>query len=272
MKIYYVNSKNEKIYLDRAPYYMTENSKIFDYEWGYDTSHSRVENLSKDITEKPMQVAIVGIDKVDCYRLRDEFFNATDIDCVNETPGKLYFGDYYIKCYLVTNEKDSKYMGNAKSVLDLMVVRESITWIKETSKDFIYSELTDITGRGYPYGYNYDYSAGSGSTGSLVNEHFAPCHFVMEISGYAFKPTIAIGDHVYKVNETVRDNEVLIIDSKNKSITLKKKNGDVNIFSKREMASYIFEKIPAGELRVYWNSEFDFTITLYEERGEPKWT
>lgn len=273
MRIYYVNSNNKTINLDEAPYYMTEHTNIFDCEWGYDTAHNKVESLRKEITKPEMQVAIKGISKQDCYAKRDEFFDLTDVDCVKGTPGKLYFGDYYIECYLVGNVKNSKYIGNSQSLIDLKVVNESKSWIKETRHDFIYSQSTDESGRGYEYGYEYDYAMSSGNTNRLKNEHFAPCHFIMKISGYASTPSITIGDHIYRVHETIQNNEILTIDSKAKTITLTKNNGvQVNLFSKRDKESYIFEKIPSGDLNVYWNSEFNFEVTLFEERGEPKWT
>lgn len=272
MTIYYVNSKGITIYLDREPYYMTENTEIFDYEWLYDTNHSKVDNLHKDITQKAIQVAIVGTDKEDCYTKRDKLYDAIDVDCVNTTPGTLHFGDYYIKCYLVSNVKDSKYIGNAKSIINLQLVKESTAWLRTTMHEFTYSNSADTSGRGYPYGYEYDYSAGAGSTGMLNNEHFGACDFIMKIKGYALNPYITIADHVYKVNGTIQENEVLTINSKEKTIILTKNDIQENYYSKRDRDNYIFEKIPAGESKVYWNSKFDFEITLLEERSEPKWT
>ena len=33
----------------------------------------------------------------------DKMCDIFELDCINETPGTLYFGDYYIKCYIVSS-------------------------------------------------------------------------------------------------------------------------------------------------------------------------
>ena len=68
------------------------------------------------------------------------------------------------------------------------------------------------------------------------------------------------------VNASIPNGETLVIDSKKHTVMM----GDTNIFDARGKEYSVFEKIPAGALDVAWDG-FDFSITLLEERSEPKW-
>ena len=107
----------------------------------------------------------------------------------------------------------------------------------------------------------------------LNNTGFVPENFRMNIYGPCINPQITIGGHVYEVAKEFEANEYLTIDSIAKTITLTHTDGAVeNCFNLRNKESYIFEKIPVGVNTVSGNAEFKFDITLFEERGEPKWT
>ena len=70
----------------------------------------------------------------------------------------------------------------------------------------------------------------------------------------------------------VETNEFLTIDSVLKTIVLTKRDGSTeNCFNYRNKDSYIFEKIPSGTSNIS-SGNFNFEITLLEERSEPKWT
>ena len=45
----------------------------------------------------------------------------------------------------------------------------------------------------------------------------------------------------------------------------------VNIFDSREKKKSVFEKIKSGKNNVSWSGKFDFLLTIFEERAEPKW-
>lgn len=275
MEIYYTTSEGKNIYLDRKPYYMLDSSDVIDYEWEYQTNskNRQISAFTKNLKKKGIDIAIISESKEEHKENINNIVEAFENNIVMISPGKLNIGEYYLSCYFVKSKKQSIYENAKKAIVNFSVVVEKDVWIKKTRHEFIHEDIPDISGRGYPYGYEYDYSIGSGYMDILDNEHFASCDFILEIRGYSFKPSITIGGHVYKVNETIQANEILTIDSKEKTIILTKNNGvKVNLFSKREKSSYIFEKIHSGENQVYWNSGFNFEITLFEERSEPKWT
>jgi hypothetical protein len=84
---------------------------------------------------------------------------------------------------------------------------------------------------------------------------------------------VTIDGHDYRVDASIANNEILTIDSVNKTIVLTHEDGRTeNLFNQRYRYSYIFEKIPPGQLNVASNSNFKFEVILLEERSEPKWT
>ena len=49
-------------------------------------------------------------------------------------------------------------------------------------------------------------------------------------------------------------------------------NGTIqSIFEKREKKNSVFKWIPSGELILNWDGTFGFDLTIYKERGAPKW-
>lgn len=274
VNVRYVNSIGEEIDFTKWPIMLSEIEELIGNEWSYSTtSGGKINSFTKTTTSKDITIQIFAASKEEYKRLLNNFTRITEIDIENETAGRLEINDYYLPCYITAwdyEEFEEEFYTVDKKV---KITAEKWIWYKAIKYEFIHEDIPDTSGRGYPYEYDYDYSMGSGFINSLYNEHFAACDFIMKISGYALEPAVTIGDHVYRVKETIQANEILTIDSRKKTVILTKNNGvQVNLFSKRDRSSYIFEKIPSGESRVYWNSGFNFELTLYEERSEPKWT
>lgn len=271
MEIYYENSAGVKTYLDRNPYKMLSVTSLFDYEWQEDCS-SRSSLLTKSTSAKEVNVIVSGASKAEYYSNLVRLLENIDADVVNMTPGRLYIGQYYIDCYFAKSAKGEKYINVRQSKLALSLIPKSDGWKKESTVRFRYQEQQiDSSGRGYPYGYNYDYHAGTGYDSSMENDGFADMDFILTLYGYASNPEIDIGGNAYHLNYTIQKNEYVIVNSAKRTITLIKENGAVvNLFRYRD-SSRIFDKIPAGEVSVYWNGSFDFDIMLLEERSEPLW-
>lgn len=267
----YVNHVGEVLEFGKDGLFANSND-LRDYSWNYDSNKNRIENFRKGVVNKTIPVQIVANSEEEGLLKKNQLFEIFEKDVIAEQAGKIIIGDYYLHGYVYASQKSEYLTHKNMLTTSISIVGDTDAWIKVTRKEFIHQDVPDTTGRGYPYGYNYDYSMGNGYLNNIFNDHFASCDFIMKISGYAFEPTVTIGEHIYRVRETVQANEVLTIDSKAKTIILTKNNGvQVNLFSKRDRENYIFEKIPSGDLPVYWNSGFNFEITLFEERSEPKW-
>lgn len=246
---------------------------ILSTEWSYTTAtNGRLYGFKRGLKEKEVMLQIFADSTEEYNNLLNNILSIMEKDVIEEIPGKLWINDYYLKCYITASDYEELEEDFYSTDKKIKILAERWIWIKETVKHFIHTDKPDSDGRGYPYGYDYDYTLGGGYLDQLLNSHFASCDFLLEINGYVRNPSISIGNHIYRVAETVQEYEKLSIDSRSKTIILTKNNGvAVNCFAKRDKSNYIFEKIPAGTTNVYWNSGFDFDITLYEERSEPKW-
>ncbi len=274
MEIYYKNSRGEIVYFDRFPYYMLEGTTLFDVEREYKATGQSIQSVifQKSLRKKELDIAVCGKSREEHDELVNQMVNVLDADVIDKVPGELHVAGYYIRCYFHASKKPARYINTKRSAVSFNVIIGKSLWIKEYRHEYVWSEKKDTGGRGYNYEYEYDYTIGNGNVDTITNEHFAECEFVLKVCGYIMNPAITIGNHLYRVAEVVQANEILTIDTRNKSITLTKNNGvQVNTYSKRDKASFVFEPIPAGEHRIYWNGNYNFEITLYEERSEPKW-
>ena len=157
-------------------------------------------------------------------------------------------------------------------VISATVQTDIPQWIRETTTH--YSISTELTGEYLDYPFDYAYDFGNALTvRELPNPSLIATDFIMTIFGYVQQPTIYIGGHEYTVGVTVGVGEHLTINSVTKTIVLHKANGEqVNCFNDRNKDSYIFEKIPVGVNTITSpNQDVQFTVTLLEERSEPRW-
>ncbi len=107
---------------------------------------------------------------------------------------------------------------------------------------------------------------------TLVNPHFSASPFKLILYGECTNPSVLINGILYKVNTVVGINEYITIDTKAKTIYLTRIDGSqVNLYNLQDREFYIFTPIPAGQNTISWDGSFPMEITIFEERGEPKW-
>lgn len=271
MDVYYQNSLGEIVYLDRNPYRMLSETSLFDYEWQYETKrNNRVKNIKKGTRTATLDVFIAGKTREEYNRNVTELYEKLDYDCAMGEAGRLYCGRYYLQCYFYKNEKSDEYANGR--IVTFTVVTDLVNWVKETVTCYRNRQVTgtDMTGIDYPYDFRYDYMS---AIRTVNNTSFYPSDFMLTIYGPCAEPMITIGENIYMVHTDLGKGDYLIIDSRNKKITRVLNDGTrINDFSKRNKDHYIFEKIMQGINPVIWEGNFDFDISILDERGEPKWT
>ena len=274
MEIYYVNSKGEKIYFDRLPYLMLTDTNVFNYEWSYDIKNNNLYNIRRSLPTKDISIVITGKDYEDYKKNILYLYETLDTDAINQTFGRLYFGDYYLQCFCAVSDKPDKYIETKRTTVKLTLVANDTTWVKEEITNYKWNEQeTDPNGKGYPYDFSYDYKSSGGYTQVFNSDSFGDSDVIITIYGYARYPEISIGDIVYQLNYIVQEGEVCYINTKEKTIRLRKTDGTVlNLFRYRSTTYYMFNKVPTGKQPIYSNGNFNLSITLLSERGEPKWT
>ena len=264
--IYYINSQNDKLDL-LSPPYMLQTGDIFDYSWNYDKG-----GFTRDTAEKTLLLSILNSGRQKYYEAIDHFAEVTEIDVLEKRPGRLYVGEFYLKCNIHASTKSE--WENDIELLDneIALVTDHPFWIREHPHLFKASEVTSTNNKRYPGRYAYRYANGLNNT-KLVNPHYAEANFILRIYGPCVKPSVYIGGYEYHVEIILEAGEYLEIDSTEETVTKIMLSGiRVNSFHYRSFANSIFRPIPPGEQDVSWDGSFDFDLILFEERSEPRWS
>lgn len=219
----------------------------------------------------------------------NELISAFEYDIINQesgTIGTYICNGYSIQGYSVAMSDTTQ---NSHTALWDSFKRKFICpypfWSKETQFRLFQAteaevEFTDIkdyipVSEDGTADYPWDYMTAVGKNGTLVNEDLIGSEWVIVINGGAVNPTVVIGDLTIAMNLTVPNGASLTIDSRNKTLELNNYGVVTNVFGYRDVSVDIFKKIPYGTQNVTWyddeNSDFSFTVALYDERSAPLW-
>lgn len=234
--------------------------------------------LSGNTTSYPVEFGVVGNsvrETADNYDYLLSFFE-DDIEAVS--PGTLVVNGYSLKCYI--NGITPIISMRKGKTFTATVTTENPMWYKELSTFVFTPEMSFIQNTpsapavkpiDYPHDYPYDYGTNQESK-TINNKALRASHFRLIIEGYVSNPLITIGDHMYSVAVEVPELSLLIIDSREETVTLVDENGSrTNAFDKRNRESNVFQKIPSGKSEVLYKNISKFYLTPIEERRFPPW-
>lgn len=270
-RLEYVNSRGESINLRNFETQIFKGG-FHSYAWDYDGIEQqygvRIERFKKAALEYTMQTAFRGVNAKENL---NSFFEITEYDVVSQKPGKLWWNDYYIECYIVSSDTtpSDDFFG---AVRESGILAPNPFWIKEKTRKFIAGDI--VPGQDLDYSYNYPYNYTSASRGNINwnTDHYASSEFRMLIYGPCVDPKVNINNHAYTVFDTLDSGDYIEINSIEKSIIKHRSNGtSLNLFDMRGMQQSVFEPVPGGVINVNWSGDFGFDLTLYEKRSEPAW-
>lgn len=275
--IYYEGADKERINFCQWPYMVT-GGDLFDGSYDEIEDDDRIQGFKKKITSKTLNIEIAKTGLISLEKAVDTLEDIIEKDIVNMTPGRLYVGESYMKCWISKSEKGRWIYDQEQISADLKVVSDYPYWIKEETFRY-YKQQEDSVEEylDYPYDMPHDYKK-TGSDQTINNNNHVPSGFKMIIYGPCINPLIRINNHVYELKTELQESEYIIIDSSTryardrKIIKVKKDGTEENVFNSKNNESSIFEKIPVGISTVSWNGSFGFDIILFCERGTPKWT
>lgn len=250
-----------------------------DYAWEIETAYGingyRVESFKK--AAKTYQITLTVRGELDKRKeIIDDLTDAFEVDVISKKPGGIYFGDWYIDCYITAKKTSISDIWNNWTDLVVDIYCQTGMWIREETRSFppisSSSEEWEASYLDYEHDYPYDYTMPYGGDVIWTVDHYAPCEFLMTIFGPAADPRIVINGHPYQIYTTLDENEYLKIDSRNNQVIKYLANGiQQDIYDLRAKQESVFDPITPGNIRVVWSGEFGFDITLYCERSEPKW-
>lgn len=309
MRIYYQAGADGKIVnLDKPPYWM-QTGDFLNYSWEYTLSGKCIGELRKTIQEKGFTITIFGKEQAEYERNVDALHEVFEKDVLKKKPGRFYFGEYYISCFIYASEKEEWESGYSMENT-LKLIEANPFWRKETLYQFLPEVMDSGAGEQIPvetgeiytgeamdnqaalrefsfdflrrsdrkvrypqFGLPFDFVKPRGRRTIDNTTAFSDSNFILTIYGFVDTPSILIAGHPYVVNTTIYEGERVIIDSAAGTVKKIGRLGEeTNLYNSRGKEYSAFQKIPPGVQTVNWSGGFGFDILLYDERSEPKWS
>lgn len=276
-RLAYVSSGGERVDLDGSGAFVGTAPKLRSRAWTYTLGWRGASGISRDARE-------AELDAVMTAERADELRRLADRDVSSGTPGTLVFdGEWYQRAYIAKSEVETVY-GRSAVRAALTVLLLDGAWRREESTDFFAEEVSDGDVLDFPHDFDYDYG-GSGANRTVTVGGLLPADMRMTIYGPVTNPRVVVAQgefsNTYSVKVAVPGGSRLVIDGSShpKSIQLIGTYGEVeDRFAdgvRGEGAgsgSYCFEPLRPGTSTVSWDGSFGFTLTAFQEEGEPPWS
>ena len=266
----YQNHQNEVFEFGKDGVFVNMND-LHDYEWTVTKRGNKIGSLDYAMSKRKLPIVIICDTEEKGIEARNRLFEVVEKDVLAMKYGKIIIGDYYFRCF-VTQSKKKNYLTTKRWMeVTLTLTTDFPYWVKENAFA-LRKGGGESGGKNLDYNHDFPYDYHYEKLG-FFNPGFVKSNFRMTIWGACSNPAVYVSGHLYQVNCEVQSSESLTIDSVAKKIYLTASDGTTtNVFNLREKSSYIFEKIQTGQNSVLWEGDYAVTITLLEERSEPKWT
>lgn len=256
---------------------LTRVGDYYDWSWKPEGAKrqygSRVSSFSRDAAQYEPEL-IFGRNQKGLRKLIQALHNDFENDLRRLKPGRIVWGDWYLDCFINASKVDNisywKWISN-----QIQVYAPYPFWIKEEKvvlDSAASAGQTPTSGEflDYPYDYEYDYTASVIGEKNVYSESPFTSEFRLVIYGEAVNPRIVINGYPYVLYTTIPSGAYVIVDSREKTITMYQNGQRTNIFDFRNKSDSIFEKIPAGNLHIVWDSAFGADLTIFREQSEPE--
>lgn len=252
--------------------------ELNDWELEVSSLNGYISGFRRDVVEKPVAGIVFEHSSVPALRKLDEMYETaivdTDFDFTEEpTYGRLVIDDWYMLCWLKGDAYDRTWFEEAGDFTMTLVTDEPL-WNREVSQSIRNIIDEEESGLDYPHDYPFDFSKSSlVSTIRNASPRRSPVRITAE--GPATSWSVSIADNEYKLNLDLKDNERVVIDGRDETVTLYDNLGNPsNAFDKiagkfeEHSGSYIFELIPAGESNIVLNEIDAVEVVVYEQRDQ----
>lgn len=276
-RLAYISSGGERVDLDGSGAFVGTAPKLRSRAWTYTLGWRGASGISRDARE-------AELDAVMTAERADELRRLADRDVSSGTPGTLVFdGEWYQRAYIAKSEVETVYRRSAvRAALTVLLLDGA--WRREESTGFFAEEVFDGDTLDFPHDFDYDYG-GSGANRTVTVGGLLPADMRMTIYGPVTNPRVVVAQgefsNTYSVKVAVPGGSRLVIDGSShpKSIQLIGTYGEVeDRFADgvrgegTGSGSYCFEQLRPGTSTVSWDGSFRFTLTAFQEEGEPPWS
>lgn len=275
-QIKYENHNGEALWLDDGKYFINIlDLRNFAWEPSVNNRPSgiggRVSRFARGVTERSVRVGVRARTEAEFANRIEKLFALTEADILANKPGKLWLKHEYIRCYLSVSSDITTYSRRGFfAEKELQVLITEPFWCREYDYRFTASDaLVSANGKKYdgrnPYRYGTRYQVSQ-----VNNEHFVACPAIITFDTPCDNPSCYIGGRGYRVYTTVRGGEQVVINQVDKTVTHVTEAGvATSIFSLRDKDMDIFLPIKPGQQDVQFLN--DFSLTLVQQRSEPRW-
>lgn len=280
--IAYVNGLGERIEFggsEESLHYMEH--ELRDWKWSWSTGTAgRVTGFARR-GSKPIEIKLpVGIaaeSGAEGIELRNRIEGIGERDIAAREPGKLYVGDWYMRCWIAGCSPTDYWMDDRFAELELTLLAEQRGWIRETLQQYVPETGTEpVAGVDFPLDFPFEFMRGRSSK-SIYNGSISAQDLLLRVYGPASDPAVSIGGSVHRVNVEVPAGYRLEIDTMAKTVRLVAPDGSwSDAYGFREpgaegSGTYIFERIAPGSSSLSWGNDFTFDLVRYEVRMACPW-
>lgn len=125
MNVYYKNHFGEVVDLKSGPYHLLAGD-LLDYKWNALSTANQITGFEKEIHEKSVTFEVFA-SKAEYHRALDLVTEIFEKDILAGVPGKLYFNQQYLKCY-ITESKKTEWESDVLAVTELAVTTDYPYW------------------------------------------------------------------------------------------------------------------------------------------------
>lgn len=245
-------SSNGQTFNLRGDIIRTRSASFNNYKWMPQTVARQYGVYVKQFNRNPFEFSVM-LDIAGNIQERmaalNELHEAFDHDILTLTPGRISVGDYYVDCFITFS---STMYRNPWTQNEITVYVPYPFW----QKDHVY---------------NFSGTAQGGE--SVENPGAGGAEFILTIYGPVGVNDCWIqcdGHKIGSKTELIATDKV-VINSRDKSVTMITANETINAFNARILEGSIFQKLKPGENAIEWSGNMTFDMVVCEERSEPLW-
>ena len=271
-KFFYENNNGKRVVFGEGGLYANYNN-LRDYEWSYSDDNNIIGGFYKEPVKKSLPVVIVKNSLAERIAVRNSLFEVFESDILAGKKGRIYIGNWYLKCWITAIENSSYLMHRDFTKADLTVITDEPFWINEEIFSYSAVNVSASGGIDFPFDLPIDLQSSNVGQNTVSNSQIFPAAFKITVYGPSSNPVmIKIGGHTYQVNVGLNSGENLVIDSMNKTITkVLQDRAETSVMRYRYKKESIFEEIQPGQNELIWSGDFGFDVLLYHKRSEPDW-
>lgn len=257
-------------------------ANFFNVKWKPEISKKQfggqVQRWTKDPLEYTMELVFTGGVEARKESLT-AFWSATETDILTGKPGVLKYQNASLEgffaegeTYPAESQRETVHLVNFYAPVPFWTTEQKIQISPLSAPEETLPYKTYDGGYSYATGYYYPVVQ---TAVKVTTEHYTESDFRLKVFGPTSSVNITMGGNLYRVNHSVGNGEVLVVDSRasqpaDRKCYLIGSGGSItNIFNSR--IGTLFNKLPPGSWEIDYSREYTIELTIFKRRSVPFW-